>query len=122
MTVRAVPLLLLLAACHAAPPAAPPAAAPVVPPAPSVVPLVRPPVPQVVQQFDRAHAAEVSTVFGPGVTAAQVDAISRAHRRAARALTELGLQGKHPTPAARAEADDAERALEDALAAAGSGL
>lgn len=119
---RAVLLLLLLAACQATTLAAPPPAVPVIPPAPSVVPSDRPAVPQVVQQFDRAHAAEVGAVFGPGVTAAQVDAISRAHRRAARALTELGLQGKSPTAAARAEADDAERALESALAAAGSGL
>jgi hypothetical protein len=109
-----------LSGCAAAPPESPAA-----PPPPSAAaaaqpgpPAVKPAVPLVVRQFDKAHSQEVPAVFGPGVTAEQVTAISEAHRRAARALTLLGQQGAHPTAEARREADAAEKALEAAVAAA----
>lgn len=110
-------LLVILAGCTSASPSEPLA---LPPPPPPPAPVAAPAVPRaaaaaVVKRFDHANAKEPSVVFSPGITREQIEDIHTADHATRRALSALGRQGDHMTPAALRKAHDAVVRLEKTL-------
>jgi hypothetical protein len=102
-----------LSGCAAAPLPEPPIPPPIVIASAPSVPTA--PVASVVQAYRAAESKEVPQITADNVTADAIRRIHDADIAARHALTRLGNQGKHPTPAALAAARGAVKALEDAL-------
>lgn len=104
-------LLFVVTACMSDAP--PPPDVPVQPPV--IASAAATPVPLVVKKFDSAKAKELAVVMAPDATAEGIATVRERHKRAARALSALGLQRDHPTAAVLREAADAVQALEQAV-------